>query len=438
MAANLSDIERAVARTLRDSLEKLQHTSDEVGQAVGDLVSACGSARPSNALPHLVRAQTAAASLAASLDVLSRFITGALQPGWNAANSESQASPDEAPLSAQNKEQYEMEEVAQEKLHISNSGTLTDSAEAEAPLVDSSPAEHIELVVEADEEGSVKDWGASPISVDVSQSAAELLESVPEIASSAQFHQAAAAQGELSVEMPTLGISIEEPLGTPSTGGQENGGHLAENPEALTEMQPSGSDHMEAAPEFEPPPEQVASILETVVCETAAAETNTAEELPAGAASSEPPVASEVAVETVTSFAVPATPFSIPATPSQPLPTEPAIQPRLAAEHPMFDVAALPAEQQELHRRANRVAKVTMQDIKMLRPRDVELGKQNHDLCTRLRDDIERARKEYERRFQAILEHPVDYFHVWMVEILADGEEHALGQYPYRSPVLQR
>src|SRR4051812_19007516 len=106
MAANLSDIERAVARTLRDSLEKLQHTSDEVGQAVGDLVSACGSARPSNALPHLVRAQTAAASLAASLDVLSRFITGALQPGWNAANSASQASPDEAPLSAQNKEQY--------------------------------------------------------------------------------------------------------------------------------------------------------------------------------------------------------------------------------------------------------------------------------------------------------------------------------------------
>ncbi len=39
--------------------------------------------------------------------------------------------------------------------------------------------------------------------------------------------------------------------------------------------------------------------------------------------------------------------------------------------------------------------------------------------------------------FQAILGHPVDYFYDWMVEILADGDPGALGEYPYPSPVLR-
>src|SRR6185436_4923066 len=64
-----------------------------------------------------------------------------------------------------------------------------------------------------------------------------------------------------------------------------------------------------------------------------------------------------------------------------------------------FDVAALPPEERELHRRADRVAKVAMQDIKMLHPDQVSLGKERKDLCARLSDDIERARKEYDRRF---------------------------------------
>jgi hypothetical protein len=29
------------------------------------------------------------------------------------------------------------------------------------------------------------------------------------------------------------------------------------------------------------------------------------------------------------------------------------------------------------------------------------------------------------------MDHPVDYFYRWMVEILADGDAHALGEYPY-------
>jgi hypothetical protein len=103
-----------------------------------------------------------------------------------------------------------------------------------------------------------------------------------------------------------------------------------------------------------------------------------------------------------------------------------------------FDVNQLTAEEQELHRRANRVAKVSMQDIKMLRPEQVRLGREKKDLCIRLKDDIEKAHREYDRRFKPIMDHPVDYFYRWMVEILADGDAHALGEYPYATPARHR
>jgi hypothetical protein len=100
-----------------------------------------------------------------------------------------------------------------------------------------------------------------------------------------------------------------------------------------------------------------------------------------------------------------------------------------------FNVARLSSEEQELHRRANRVAKVSMQDIKMLHPEQVRLGRENKDLCIRLKDDIEKAHREYDRRFKPIMDHPVDYFYRWMVEILAEGDAGALGEYPYAVPV---
>src|SRR5580693_1159576 len=81
MARNSSEVEQAVSRTLRDSLAKLQQTTSELDQAVSDLVSACASARPSNSLPPMLRARSAAAALAASLEVLSHFVITALQSG---------------------------------------------------------------------------------------------------------------------------------------------------------------------------------------------------------------------------------------------------------------------------------------------------------------------------------------------------------------------
>src|SRR5947199_5618029 len=74
-----SAIDLAVSRALRDNLERIQRTSDELHQAVADVVAACASSRPTNALPSMLRAQAAAASISAVLDVMSRFVSSAVQ-----------------------------------------------------------------------------------------------------------------------------------------------------------------------------------------------------------------------------------------------------------------------------------------------------------------------------------------------------------------------
>jgi hypothetical protein len=240
-------VEQAVTRALRDSLERLQRNSEELHHAVSDVVAACGSTKPTNALSPLLRAQTSAASLTAALEVLSKFIAVTLTPGTR------------SPLEA---------EMAR----------LASAVAVEAPA-------------------------AAP-----------------------------------------------EPVRQPNPMPQ---------PMAAAPMQ-------QAAP------------------------------------------------------AVPE--------PDSTLRAEPSTD---------FDVNRLTTEEQELHRRANRVAKVSMQDIKMLRPEQVRLGRENKDICIRLKDDIEKAHREYDRRFKPIMDHPADYFYRWMVEILAEGDAAALGEYPYAVPARQ-
>src|SRR5260370_8746050 len=81
MAQETSVVEQAIVRALRDNLESVKRTADELHHAVSDVVSACASNKPTNALPPLLRAQTCAASLAATLEVLSRFVAVSMQTG---------------------------------------------------------------------------------------------------------------------------------------------------------------------------------------------------------------------------------------------------------------------------------------------------------------------------------------------------------------------
>src|SRR5258708_6061347 len=45
-----SAIEQAISRALRDNLERIQRASDELHQAIADVVAACGSTKPINSL----------------------------------------------------------------------------------------------------------------------------------------------------------------------------------------------------------------------------------------------------------------------------------------------------------------------------------------------------------------------------------------------------
>jgi len=261
MAQEPSGVEQAIVRALRDNLERIQRTADELHHAVSDVVSACASNKPTNALPSLLRAQTSAASLAATLEVLSRFVTVSMQTGARSAL----------------------------EVQIAD---LVGKVAPEPPPAPQRP-----------------------------------MPSQP-VPKAAHAPVAPVAEGPAVAEI-----------------------ELHAEPEPLELMEPT-----------------------------------------AAALASEPEFEGE------------------------------------------FDVNRLSPEEQELHRRANRVAKVSMQDIKMLRPEQVRLGRQNKDLCIRLKDDIEKAHREYDRRFKPIMDHPIDYFYRWMVEILAEGDAHALGEYPYATP----
>lgn len=331
MAAEPNAVEQAVSRTLRDNLEKIQRNADELHQAINDLVSACASSRAGNALPSMLRAQTSAASLSATLEVLSRFVTAAMQP------------PVRMP--------FESDLFRVPSLNV----PAAPSFEQPPPP----PAHPIEEI----------SWAAPAPAVP--------LPAIPEIPP--------------VFEAPVEAAAFPEPA------------PVAEAPAA---GEPAAV--MEAVPE----PEPAASEAVHIPVQGSAAEPEPELHLPVDA---------QFAPESATS-----------------------VEPMHAAEEPAveagpdFSLDSLPPEEQELHRRAFRVAKVSMQDIRMLRPEDVRLGRENKDLCVRLRDDIEKAHKEYDRRFQAIQGHPVDYFYDWMVEILGGGDPQALGEYPYPSPVLRR
>lgn len=267
-------LDDSVSRAIRDNLAPLQRSIEELQQAYADLVSACSSTRPTNALPAMLRAQACSASVSASLSVLSTFIAGMTQ-------------------------RYERQ--------------ASDYEEVEAPP----PPE------------------------------------------------------------PAPAPAKATPREVPA-------------PKAK-------------APAPAPPPVETFESPEEMETET--------------------PEAEEISVQE-----------ELQVTPAEESASEPVAEDSTAT----FDVSALPANERDMHKRADRVAKVSMQDIKMLKPEEVRVGREKKDICVRLRSEIDKARKEYDRRFQAILDHPVDHFHHWLVEVLGGGDPETLGEYPYPSPVLRR
>jgi hypothetical protein len=313
MTPESSPMDQAVSRAIRANLESLRRQSEELHQAVADLISACGSSRPANALSATLRAQSTAAALGASLEVLGRFIASMGQ------SQQRSSAGDFAPRG--------METLR---------GVSAPEARAEPePPVPSAP--------------------------------------IPMSSANAPISEAADISAGASV--------FAGPPPTTIDGSEYNAAAVETVEGAVAEEQVS---------ETEMPPAQEFPVQESAV----APSTETFAETPSYGAST--------------------------------------------TDTGSFDLQSLPQDQQEMHRRANRVAKVSMQDIQLLKPKQVIEGREQHDLCIRLKDEIGKARKEYERRFQPILGHGVDYFYHWMVEVLGKGDPETLGEYPYTSQPVQQ
>lgn len=106
------------------------------------------------------------------------------------------------------------------------------------------------------------------------------------------------------------------------------------------------------------------------------------------------------------------------------------------------DVASLPEELQELHKKAKRFAKLAMQEILMYNDVDVKKGREDRltkgreqrDLYKRFKMEIDKSKAEYERKYGKIAEHNIDYLYDELVRVLAKNDPGALGDYPYSTP----
>ncbi len=84
-------------------------------------------------------------------------------------------------------------------------------------------------------------------------------------------------------------------------------------------------------------------------------------------------------------------------------------------------------QDQEIHRKAQRFAKLLVDEIKLYNPAKVAEGRQHKDLYDRLKEDIEKSRATYDRRYGQTAASGADYFSKEVVRILANNDSSLLG-----------
>ncbi|HVS02658.1 MAG TPA: hypothetical protein VMT16_07810 [Thermoanaerobaculia bacterium] len=85
-------------------------------------------------------------------------------------------------------------------------------------------------------------------------------------------------------------------------------------------------------------------------------------------------------------------------------------------------------ESSALHEEARRLARLLVSEIKLYNEEQVEEGRRQRDLYSRLQEDINRSRQMYEERIDPRVRDEVDYFQQEVVNILAGGDAAALGR----------
>src|SRR5262249_706395 len=89
--------------------------------------------------------------------------------------------------------------------------------------------------------------------------------------------------------------------------------------------------------------------------------------------------------------------------------------------------AAPVSEEDELHKKAKRFAKLLVEEIKLYNQPKVEAGRQHRDLYDRLKIDIEKSRATYDKRYAESAVASADYFTQELVRILADNDVSLMG-----------
>jgi len=99
--------------------------------------------------------------------------------------------------------------------------------------------------------------------------------------------------------------------------------------------------------------------------------------------------------------------------------------PQAAAVEP--DLGQLSPDDQELHKKAKRFAKLLVDEIKLYNQAKVNEGKQSRAIYKVLREDIEKSRATYDKRYGSTPAASARYFDSEVVRILADNDRSLLG-----------
>ncbi|MGA9811645.1 MAG: hypothetical protein WBQ64_02645 [Terriglobales bacterium] len=107
---------------------------------------------------------------------------------------------------------------------------------------------------------------------------------------------------------------------------------------------------------------------------------------------------------------------------------EPVVAAAAAAPAPATDAFAnLSPEDADVHRKAHRFARLLVDEIKLYNQVKVSEGRKNHDLYDRLKEDIEKSRITYQKRYGNTAAGGADYFSQELVRSLAEDDTSIMG-----------
>lgn len=99
-----------------------------------------------------------------------------------------------------------------------------------------------------------------------------------------------------------------------------------------------------------------------------------------------------------------------------------------AAAAPAADpFAQMSPEDADVHRKAQRFARLLMDEVKLYNQAKVAEGRKNKDLYDRLKEDIEKSRATYLKRYGSTVAATADYFNNELIRSLAEDDASLLG-----------